>query len=888
MNIAQLLSPRIPPWDLLVRGVAGMFVTLVLALAGVPAHAAPPPAGTSISNQASATYSDGSGTARTVTSNQVLTTVTQVFSLTLASPGAQNATPGSVVYYPHTLTNTSNGPDTFNLAASSSGGSFTAGSVMIYADNGSGTPTGSPITSTGQVTPGSTFKFIVAATVPSTATSGQTNTLSVSASSLGDGTKSASNTDTTTVTANAVVTLTKAISASSGPSGGTGTYTYTLTYTNTGNSDATQVTLRDTIPSGMVYQTGQSRWSVTGAGVALNDSTTPTAVGSSPNTMTASFTAGVLTTVIERVAAGQSGFVTFQVKVGAAAPGVINNTADLSYNNGAATVNGTSNQVPFTVTQAAAVSMAGDTVAGPAAAGSTVTFTNVVTNGGNGSDTFNMTLVSNTFPIGTTFQFYKSDGSTPMVDTNGDGVLDTGPVAAGASYNVVVKATLPPNAPTSASAVNLVKRATSVFDAARTTTATDTLNAVTGASVDLMYQTNNGNGTGPEATARQSIGTNPGTTAVFTLLVKNTGQSPDTYDLAASTTSGTLATIALPTGWTVDFKADASSGACTTTGATVSNTGTIAAGASSTFCAVVTIPAGYVAGTLDMYFRALSPSSSAKDILHDAVTVNAVRSISIAPNGTGQTYPGGSYVYTHTVTNNGNVPEGSTFSTLSPDAANNIAGWTSTLYYDANNNGTLDATDPVVTTTLNAVLSGALVQGGSVTVFNKVIAPSGAVTGAINVTTVKVTTANGSYTNTAPAPSVSTDSTTVIAGNLTLLKEQVQDKDCNGAADASFAYGQGNLSLKPGECVLYRITVTNVGAADATNVIVSDATPSYTTVSTAAALASGTGQITGPAVNATGTINAYVGTGASSTTSTGGTLAAGQSAVITFGVKITP
>lgn len=886
MNTAYPNPLRSTPWPFLARGIAGLFVALLLAVwFTAPAHAAPPPAGTSISNQASATYSDGSGVSRTVTSNLVQTTVTQVYSLTLAANGAQNATPGSVVYYPHTLTNTGNGTDTFNLSAVSGATAFTMTNVQIYLDNGSGQPTGSPITSTGALASGASFKFIVTGTVPATATSGQTNAITVTGTSTGDNTKTATNTDTTTVTSNAVITLTKAISAGSGAQG-SGPYTYTLTYTNTGNSAATSVAISDVVPTGMTYVGGSARWSVTGS-TALSD--TGGSVGSAPNTLTSSYTGGTRTflATIANVAAGQSGTISFQVNVNAGvAPGTINNTATLSYNNGTGTVTGSSNTVPFTVTQTAGVTLTGATVAGPAAAGSTVSFTNVVTNTGNGTDTFNVTFAAtNTFPAGTTFQLFKSDGTTPLVDTNGDGTVDTGPLAAGATYNVIVKATLPPSA-SGAGPFAINKTATSVLDNTKTATATDQLTAITAASVDLTNNTATGPGVGagPEAAAQVTNSTNPGTTTTFTLVTKNTGPSPDSYDLAVSNTSSFPGS--LPSGWSVTFKADGGGGSCATTGATITNTGTVAAGATATVCAVVTVPAGYAAGTVDVYFRALSPTSAAVDRLHDAVTVNAVRSISLTPNGTGQTYPGGSYVYTHTLTNNGNVAEGGTgtvLSTLTPTQANNGSGWTSTLYYDTNANGVLDAADTLVTGSLNAVLpAGGLAPGASVTIFEKVIAPSGAVAGTVNTTTVTITTTNGTYTSTVPAPAVATDSTTVIAGNLTLVKEQSLDASCSGTAGT---WTQANLSAQPGQCVMYRITVTNVGAADATGVVVSDATPSYTTVSTAAATAA-PGQVTGPAVGAAGTITAYIGTGA--TTSAGGTLAAGASAVITFGVKITP
>jgi len=859
--------------------LVGLFFALLLALASIAAHAAAPPAGTSISNQASATYTDASSVSRTVTSNVVQTTVLQIASLTLTANGAQNATPGSVAYYPHTLTNTGNGSDTYNLTAPNAGG-FTMTGVQVFADNGSGQPTGSPITSSGPLASGAAFKFIVVGTLPATATAAQTNVVTVTAASALTPAVTASNTDTTTVTNNAVVTLTKAVSAASGAPG-SGPYTYTLTYTNTGNSTATSVVLSDVVPTGMTYVANSGRWSVTGV-TALSD--TGAAAGTAPNTLASQYTAGSKTyaVTLAQVTAGQSGTISFQVNVDAStAPGNLNNTATTSYNNGATTVTGASNTVPFAVTQTAAVTMTGQTVAGPAAPGSTTSFTNAVTNTGNGTDSFNITLSAGNFPAGTAFQLFKSDGLTPLVDTNGDGTIDTGPMAPGATYNVILKATLPPSATNVGAPFSVSKTATSVFDPSKSATATDTLSAIASAASDL---TNNlptapgvpGAGAGPEGAAQVSNPVNPGNTTVFTLVANNTGPSPDSYNLGASTVSN-FSSQTLPAGWTVTFKSDGGAGNCSTTGATITNTGAVAAGASATVCAVVSVPAGYAAGSSDLYFRTLSPTSGASDFLHDAVTVNAVRTISITPNGAGQTYPGGSYVYSHALTNNGNVNEGNgALSAVAVGTANNQPGWTATTYFDANSNGVLDATDPQVAGNLNAVtaLGAGLAPGQAITLFAKVIAPSGAVPGAVNATTVTLTTTNGSYTTTVPAPAVVTDSTTVIAGNLNLSKAQSLDTACAGPNGLT-AYSLGNLSGKPGECVLYQITVTNVGSANATSVVLSDATPSYTVLSTAPATSAGTIAAGSPVVGASGTISANV-----------GTLTPGQSAVLTFGVKI--
>jgi len=883
-------SLRLP--EFLTHWMVGLFMAVLLALTGMAAHAAAPAAGASISNQASASYTDASATPRTVTSNVVSTTVTQVTSMTLTANGAQTATPGSVVYYPHTLTNTGNGTDTFNLTNSNAGG-FSMTGVQFFADNGSGTPTGPAITSTGPLAAGASFKLIAVGTLPNTATATQTNTITVTGTSTFTPTVTASNTDVTTVTTNAVVTLTKGISVSNGLPGTLATYT--LTYTNTGNSTATAVAITDVIPTGMTFQAGSARWSVTGAADAIGS------VGTAPNTLVSSITGQTFVATLGQVTAGQSGTISFQVTVNAGvAPSVLNNTATTSYNNGATTVSGTSNTVPFTVLQTAGVTLVGPTATPTANPGTTVSFTNVVTNTGTGVDTFNITLGTNNFPAGTTFQLFKAGGLTPLVDTNGDGVIDTGPMAVGATYNVILKATLPPNATSTGAPFSITKKATSVFNPTVSDTGTDTLTTIANAAVDL---TNNapiggtgvaGVGAGLAGDAAQvTNSTNPGTTTTFTLVTNNTGPSPDSYNLTANNAFVFGGTLALPTGWTVTFKADGGTGTCSTTGASIINTGNVAAGGSVTVCAVVTVPAGFPAGTSDLYFRAQSPTSNVVDVIRDAVTVNAVRSITITPNGAGQTYPGGSYVYSHTLTNNGNVLEGdAAVSALALATTNNQPGWTSTLYLDAGSltggvaaavstgNGALDGTDPLISGNLSAVLAAGLAPGQSVTIFDKVIAPSGAVPGSVDATTVTVTTTNGSYSIAVPAPTVSVDSTTVIAGNLTLVKEQALAASTAGVCAAvPGTYGIGTLSAKPGDCVYYRITATNVGSADATLVVVSDVTPTYTTINTTATMKIGAAAATAatatPAVGATGAISANI-----------GTLLPAQAAVVIFSVKL--
>ena len=865
---------------LLARALGALLLAAAAFTAPGPAQAAPA-AGTAIGNQASASYTDASNTPRTVTSNVVTAIVQQVASLTLAQSSSRTVAVGSQVSYPLTLTNTGNGSDTFALSFTQSG-AFAFTSVVFYADaNGDGVADNTtPITASTALAMGATFRFVAVGTVPGSAVTGNANSLVVTATSGFNAGVSANVTDTTTVTSNAVVSVTKAMSAGAGLPG-SGPHTITLTYNNSGNTAASAVQIHDLLPAGMAYVAASGRWSATGA-LVLTDASNADAQGAGP-TITYDFgitTAGQVTAVISSVAAGQSGTVTFQVNIntynsGTAIgqqAGAINNTASYSYNDGAANIGPVnSNTYAFTVTPVLAVTMTGQTVAS-ATQGSTVAFSNVVRNNGNTPDSFDITLPTSSFPAGTSFQLYQADGVTPLLDTNGNGVPDTGTLASGATYTVVLRATLPTNA--SGGPFSVSKTATSKTDPTKTATVSDTLTNIVANSVDMTNIAPIGGGgvtgvgAGPEASAQTTNSTNPGTTTRFTLYVNNTSAAADTYDLAASTTSS-FAALTLPTGWTVVFRNAA--------GAVITNTGVINGGANQQVFADVSVPAGQaaIAGTgLDLYFRALSPSTGTIDRLHDAVVVNTVRNVQVAPNNTGQVFAGSSIVYAHTLTNAGNVTENSGTSVITLGLADSQGTFSAIVYRDANNNGVIDAGDPVINAPSDL---GPIAPGASVRLLVRVSATGGAAAGITDTATLTVTTSGSVNAVAAPAVVTTTDTTTVIAGNLVLLKEQALDANCDGVADTAFSNANISAGAAPGACVRYRITITNIGTSDVVSVVLSDATPANTTYHAAVAATSSQGSVTAPAAGATGTVSATV-----------GTLAAGATAVVNFGVRINP
>ncbi|MGI9643875.1 MAG: hypothetical protein ACR2O6_01035, partial [Ilumatobacteraceae bacterium] len=558
----------------------------------------------------------------------------------------------------------------------------------------------------------------------------------------------------------------------------------------------------------------------------------------------------------------------------------VTNQATLSYdddaNAGTPDATGQSNVVNFTILPSAGVTITSPPPIASATPGSTISFTNTVTNTGNAPDIFDIDLdplAANNYPAGTGFFLYQNDGVTPLLDSGGNPSLpDTGTLAPGATYDVILQVVLPAGLPALAGPYSVDKVAISSIDPLQTDTATDTLNQIVASSMDLTNTGDpdlvappaDGAGAGPEATPVAITSGNPGTTVDFVLVTNNTSATADNYNLS---------TVVLPAGWSVIFRNGV--------GTPITNTGAVPGGGSVTVTAEVTIPAGS-AGTNpaalapyeSLQFQALSPISGASDIIHDGVFVNTQRDVDLTPSNTGQVFAGGSVVYVHNLTNNGNVMEPSGTITLS--TAESDVTWGTQLFVDVNSNGVLDGADTPIAGPGDIP---SLAPGASVGILARVNAPPGAALGAINTTTVTATPSTVINGVAAPAAVNATDTTTVIAGNLSLQKEQAIDTACDGTADAAF--GVANISAAPNECVIYRLTGTNAGTVDIANLVINDSTPANTTQSSLVVLVpAASGNVTQPGAGATGTVSVDFGAV--------GPLTPGASVVIEFGVRIDP
>lgn len=871
-----------------------------------------PRAGSSIGNQASATYTDGSGATRTATSNTVQTVVTQIPGVSLTQDQDVRGATGQPVYFPHVVSNTGNGPSSFNLSATESSPNLTGPNgtptLQIFPDrNRDGRPDpGEPaITVTPTLQPGEDFSFVVAGEVPGGVTSG-TAAVTVTATSVATpatpATVTATNNDTLTVTGNAVINIVKSVSSAGGAPSSSG-YNYTLTYTNNGNTTSGPIVITDDLPEGLAYRPNSGLWSV--GGLALSDPADG-AQGAAPDTIDYSATPSPLgagrtriTATISRAQPGTNFFVRFGFDVAPnATPGPHNNTATFNYIDtpgGTTTIPSTTNTVPFNVTPTGGVTGTGDNF-GPVPQGSLFDFVNTFTNSGTGPDTFDIALTApGSFPAGTSFLLLRAPNpplpargannlvanAAPLVDSNGNGIPDTGQLAVGGSVAVIVRVQLPPGTSgnNNGPGFSVSKTATSPSTGSSVID-TDVLTSITPATLDLRNSDpnsttppgadNGGAGAGTNNIINTYAANAGGTTRIL-LSVTNTSTQPDNYNLAfsGSTLANAAAPTALPPGYTVRF-VDAN-------GAVITNTGNVLPGQTITFFAEVVPPPTATPATLDLFFRATSASGgSASDFLRDQIVVGTRRAIQIEPNNTGQTFQGSSITYGHTITNSGNVDE-----TVVLTSVNSGANFTNVNYVDVNNNGVIDTGDTLVPP------AGILVPAGqTVSILTRVFAPSDASPGAANTTTLTAT-ATGAIPNTTAPSDTATDTTTVVAGQLRLVKEQALDANNDGVEDGAFS--TANINAAPGQGIRYRITVTNIGTQPVSSIVITDATPGFTTYFAPTAASAAT--LTDPAGAASPAAAApnSGGTGAlrfEYALTAGQQLLSGQSVVASFGVRV--
>ena len=222
------------------------------------------PAGTVISNQATASYQDASANTFVTVSNTTLVTVDPVYSVAISTPADQSVPANTTAYYAYTLTNTGNATNTFNLTAGSVPVGWTV--TLLRDDNANGTHEAGETTviaTTGPLAADAASLFFMAVAVPAGTPNGTTGATTLNVTGTG-GAGEDDTTDAVTTTAQApalaVVKDVRNVSTA-GAFGAAANATptqileYRVTVTNNGSVAATSVVLSDPINTNTGFDT---------------------------------------------------------------------------------------------------------------------------------------------------------------------------------------------------------------------------------------------------------------------------------------------------------------------------------------------------------------------------------------------------------------------------------------------------------------------------------------------------------------------------------------------------------------------------------------------------------------------------------------------------------
>ena len=936
MNIGNLTQPPSGGWALRrlprIGFLSWMIATLavVAALLGsASAHAAVPPANTSIGNEANATYQDTTnlGVVLNAKSNAVVTIVSQVYSLTLTpATNSSNGSAGLQVCYSHTLTNTGNGSDTFTLS-SAAGTGFTHTSVKFFVGTSGSTEITAPVT----LAPNSPYEFRVCGTPPSGVTNGATGQIVVTATSSDPVTTpkpSKIATNTTTIS-DCVINLTKEFkttrnsSASNVSNAAPGDDLFVfLKYSNAGTAACTSLVMTDALPSGLLYIPGSGQNT---AGTGLTDISTDGDGYEAPTTSIS----GTVKATIASVGAGVSGLVSFQVKVSPSAPaGLIQNLVTAPNTSGAA--------ASFSVNQVALVAFNGSTTTtgaadndpvtvAAAAPGTTITWNNVIWNKGNKEDKFKVQFLDGggvplnsatfdgatcaatntaagacTLPQGTIFSVWAAGSQLTVAPIEITIPLPTPPVAPATTptcpsgfilsadnkscgYVVEVRAILPSNAAVGGS---VFLRATSSGPATPFDNVENKLTSITANAVDVTngLPLNSGNGQGPDDNTVKATNTvapsiNAPKQTYFDVYISNTAGPAATYNLTSewvSVPTGVGLALAAPVGWTIKFKALVG-GACASTGTEITSTGTVASGGNTRVCAEVTIPQTNQGGSgrptdappgnyVIKLFAKATTNAAVSDSIRYQVTLTPGREVTLDGAVTKTTGRNGKVFNPHIIKNNGNVQEAISFAGAFLTNSLSSPAWTAAAY-----NGSA-TTDPVITNTTTFTLA----PNESKTILVSVTAPD------VSASPDNSTTLTATYTFSGTALTAQVTDVTKLGDLLTLRKYQ-QLVGCNTAPSdvlpGTWTQAQINAGAEtaPGKCIAYLVVGENITSASLTDIVITDAISSFTTFASGC---SPSALVTG----GTGFIQPT--TSSLPITTSGGTLAPGASVKLQYCVKI--
>ncbi len=589
--------------------------------------------------------------------------------------GVTTATPGGSVTYTITASNAGPSSATGATVADTFPASLTCTWTCVGAGGGTCTASGSGnINGTVNLPAGGSVTYTASCAISAAATGTLSNTATVTApggvSDPNPGNNSATDSDTLSAAADLAITKTDGVTTAN-PGG---SVTYTITASNAGPSSATGATVADTFPASLTCS-----WTCVGAG---------------GGTCTASGSGNINGSV--NLPAGGSVTYTASCTISAAATGTLSNTATVTAPAGVTDPTSGNNSATDSDTLAGSADLAitktdGVTTATP---GGSVTYAITASNAGP-SDATGAT-VADTFPASLTCSWTCVGAGGATCTASGSGNINgTVNLPSGGSVTYTASCTISAAATGTLSNTATVTAPAGVTDPApgnNSATDSDTL----AASADLAITKTDGVTTAT-----------PGGSVTYTITASNAGPS----NAAGATVADTFP-ASLTCTWTC---AGAGGGTCTASGSgNINGTVNLPSGGSVTYTASCTISAA-ATGTLSNTATVTAPAgvtdpSPGNNSATDSDTLTAAPGAAVSGTKTvaGSFVVGGSITYTIVLTNDGSGAQadnpGHEFTDVLPSSL--------ALVSASSSSGAAVATTATNTVTWN----GAIPAGGSVTI----------------------------------------------------------------------------------------------------------------------------------------------------------------------------
>ena len=583
------------------------------------------------------------------------------------------------------------------------------------------------------------------------------------------------------------------------------TATYTIPVSNVSQYGPTNgiVTMNDTLPLGLTPTSASGTgWSCSIASqtVSCTDATVLAATSSYPS-------------------------ITINANILQTAPSVETNTATVGGGGEVNLANDSATDVA-NVTSSADLSVTNTASPDPVAAGSNVTYAQVVTN--NGPSAADNATLSEAIPANTTFVSLMAPASwscnTPAVGGTGNVVCTDLSLNGGtaATFSLVAKVTA---GTANGTVITNVASVSSSASDPNTSNNTAVASTIVGSSAGAELLVTNAASPDPVVA---------GNNITYTQVVSNVGSAAATAATFSEATPAntTFVSVSAPSGWT-----------CTSPPVSCTNP-SVAAGATGTFTVIDKVNGGTAAGTvISDTATAASGTQSNSATATDIVAASASQAdLALTTSSTpSYVFAGNDITYIQTITNNGPatatgisfleaVPANTTFSSISPPA-----GWT--------------CTTPAVGATGNITCTDAsLTSGDSINILV-------AVNVASSITATPIT-ANSSVSATTSDPYLSNNSTAVTTPVSTICDLAVTNSGTPSpvTAGSNITYTQIVTNAGPSNCG----TATFTEAIPANTTLVSLPTPSGWTCTTSGSI-SCTNPSVAPGTTSTFTLTVQVG-----------------------------